>query len=386
METQQELEDTADLAPELHDPERASLIEKISELAGIKTVDSATWACLWLADLERLHELLNQFDQNRPGLAYSALTTVENARMLRSWAARSRTRFSDDDFQPIARKRSFEASQSETTSVDEPIPLAGTTSSSSLAGRSEKAKKLCLFRDKGTCLISNASEPVEVCHVFPYTMGKPTGDAKTLFWGILSTFWTTAKVDKWKAQVFGEQRTEIVENLITLCANAHRLWNRARFAFQPVDLSADKKTLTMRFFWLPNRRFTKRQSISEPPNFPATLESGAGNAKFFDHSTDQKIWSNHQIVVTTDDPVSKPLPSMELLRMQWTLNRLIAISGAADVDEDEIDSDDDESTTVAMERQHSQENQPFSAGPARTPRSSKTRESIILPHRPASLR
>ncbi|CEL02485.1 hypothetical protein ASPCAL03655 [Aspergillus calidoustus] len=107
--------------------------------------------------------------------------------MLRSWAARSRTR--DDDVQPAEKKRRYEEDQSETTPADQPT--------SSLR-RSEKAKKLCLLRDRETCLITNASEPIEACHIFPSAMGMPTGDAKSIFWGTVSIFWTTAQLTNGK--------------------------------------------------------------------------------------------------------------------------------------------------------------------------------------------
>ncbi|PYI34920.1 hypothetical protein BP00DRAFT_422854 [Aspergillus indologenus CBS 114.80] len=54
--------------------------------------------------------------------------------------------------------------------------------------------------------------------------------------------------------------------------------------------------------------------------------------------SDTQICSGHKIIImTTDDPQDKPLPSMELLQMQWTLNRLAALSGAAAVDDEELD-------------------------------------------------
>jgi hypothetical protein len=54
------------------------------------------------------------------------------------------------------------------------------------------------------------------------------------------------------------------------------------------------------------------------------------------------IETGHLLTFTTDDPENLPLPSVDLLQLQWVLNRLISHSGAADVEDDELDPDDGE--------------------------------------------
>lgn len=61
------------------------------------------------------------------------------------------------------------------------------------------------------------------------------------------------------------------------------------------------------------------------------------NTKLFDCDTERIIKSGEKITLQTDDP----LPSMELLEMQWILNRVKTISGAADIPTDELDPDRD---------------------------------------------
>src|SRR5947209_14710087 len=44
---------------------------------------------------------------------------------------------------------------------------------------------------------------------------------------------------------------EACYNLITLSAEAHWHWNNGLFALKPLEISDDKKKLTVQFFWQP---------------------------------------------------------------------------------------------------------------------------------------
>ncbi|KAL4914737.1 hypothetical protein BDW62DRAFT_204363 [Aspergillus aurantiobrunneus] len=46
-------------ANELNDVDRMALIQEISDRASITYVDTATWACLWLADVSKLREIVH---------------------------------------------------------------------------------------------------------------------------------------------------------------------------------------------------------------------------------------------------------------------------------------------------------------------------------------
>lgn len=47
-------------------------------------------------------------------------------------------------------------------------------------------------------------------------------------------------------------------------------------------------------------------------------------------SEDRRIKSGDLFELTTDDPEARPLPSMALLEMQWFLQRVMGMAGAAD--------------------------------------------------------
>lgn len=53
------------------------------------------------------------------------------------------------------------------------------------------------------------------------------------------------------------------------------------------------------------------------------------------------ISSGHIFTVTTANPVTHPLPSEELLTMQWNLTRIAIMQGAGEDEDSDIDSDGD---------------------------------------------
>lgn len=191
-------------------------------------------------------------------------------------------------------------------------------------------------------MITKAGEPVEVAHIYPYCLGqREEKPDQFFFWSILEWFWSEEKVETWKKAVFGAQGTEICSNMLCLGSNVHGLWGMARFSLKPIELSEDQKTLKVKFFWLPNPGFSRRVQLTMCPELPQDLRSGPRNTKLWNCDTEKIIKSGDEITLQTDNPQIRPLPSVELLEMQWMLNRVKAISGAADIPEDDIDPDQD---------------------------------------------
>ena len=62
------------------------------------------------------------------------------------------------------------------------------------------------------------------------------------------------------------------------------------------------------------------------------------DCKLFNCLTEKKICSGDVITIRTEDPINHPLPSWDLLDMQWVLHSLVALSGAAEASEDDLDS------------------------------------------------
>ncbi|KAJ9195286.1 hypothetical protein DTO027B5_6495 [Paecilomyces variotii] len=95
------MDTTLEIAPEINETGRAELIEEISILTGISTVDSATWSCLWFSDMERLQEIVDAVHESRTGLTTNLIINLlvgsQSVQALRSWTARGRKKSDDDD-------------------------------------------------------------------------------------------------------------------------------------------------------------------------------------------------------------------------------------------------------------------------------------------------
>jgi hypothetical protein len=169
------------------------------------------------------------------------------------------------------------------------------------------------------------------------------------FWDSLRMFWSKERVDAWYNAIFSNPtKTEICQNLICLCPNAHAYWERAYFALKPIRISDDKKRLDTQFFWLSSNPHVPEVNTIQVPLLSAP-DQGPNLAKLFNHETDMKIHSGYEISFKTDDPVSRPLPDFRLLEMQWFLHRVTAMSGAAEPQDDLHDEDSDEDITTALQ-------------------------------------
>jgi hypothetical protein len=115
------------------------------------------------------------------------------------------------------------------------------------------------------------------------------------------------------------------------------LWNKGQFAPKPVQLSANRKQLTVEFHWLSHHAYARKRVQTLPPP-PRNLDSTDRGTLLFDCRAMEIIRTGHVITLTTEHPDTLPLPSIDLLEMQWVLSRLVALSGAADVSKEELDS------------------------------------------------
>jgi hypothetical protein len=153
---------------------------------------------------------------------------------------------------------------------------------------------------------------------------------------MLRNFWPEEKISTWKAAVFPdgleEHGVETTRNMITLSADAHILWNDGAFALKPISISEDNTTLTIQFFWQAKQPLFERTiNLTTIPLSTRNLESN-DETRLIDcrHSEDRRIKSGDLFELTTDDPEARPLPSMALLEMQWFLQRIAGMAGAAD--------------------------------------------------------
>ncbi|KAL2870592.1 HNH endonuclease signature motif containing protein [Aspergillus lucknowensis] len=342
---------TDSLTRELQSPERAELIEQLRKVTGLDMINTATCAMLWFADIEVLRGHLKDAESGLRGrgLVKTGFQSLENRNALKAWLARpqARSEAADPADPPVSESsrmtrgtsvanRSRSRSRSKLPRLQD--PQVNPPRLSPRVPRSTDAKDRASKRDNERCVLTKMGEPIEVCHIYPYSLGQKSDTAQEQFWGILGTFWSETTIKDWQTHIFGDQGTEVCQNMLTLNVLAHQLWGKARFALEPVEISKDRKTLTLRFWWLPSRKY-ELVRMTTAPSLPNDLESGPQGSYMVDRETKEIVRSGHEITMTTDDPETKPLPSFELLHMQWVLNRVAAMAGMADVSDDELDED-----------------------------------------------
>jgi hypothetical protein len=196
-------------------------------------------------------------------------------------------------------------------------------------------------RDNFRCVIT--SDPInDVAHIYPFSLLKNKEEGifgvRHSFWDYLENFWPVEKIAAWEAELFPtgicEMGIERVYNLITLSSTVHRAWNRGAFALKPISVYDNNTTLKVKFFW--QKKQTDAQATTSLLTTPFSTEGldhneGAfesGIARFF-NCRDERIKSGDFFELKTNDAIEKPLPSFQLLEMQWFLQRVIGMAGAA---------------------------------------------------------
>jgi hypothetical protein len=205
---------------------------------------------------------------------------------------------------------------------------------------------------------------IEVAHIYPHHSIKKKEEDRTgprhEFWSYLRIFWSEEKVTAWEAKLFpqgiGEKGLEEVYNLISLAPTVHAIWGRGLFALKPISESDDKKTLIVQFFWQEKQKGPlPKMSLTTTPISTQGLEQTAG-VWLFDKNKKQ-IRSGDCFELQTDDPIQKPLPSFELLELQWFLQRIQGMAGVVDVGwESWLDTDFDSDSDNEIEEVPSLDN------------------------------
>jgi len=188
-----------------------------------------------------------------------------------------------------------------------------------------------------------------------------SSDMLTDFWQVLHLFWNEDRIRRWKKAIFLKSRNSDTQNpdsfercinLICLGPPACDLWYRGLFALKPLELSRDRKTLTVQFFWQVPGNYeleSRTDLLTEPTSSENLHRAGRGlylNRIESDGST-PPIRSGQTFTFTTKDPKNLPLPTPDLLEMPWFLQRVAGMCGAAEWPK--LDYDDHDHDTVDTE-------------------------------------
>lgn len=184
----------------------------------------------------------------------------------------------------------------------------------------------------------------EVAHIYPSALlrDKPDCKRQVEVWGMLKLFWPPGKVAAWRAAV-DKNKSDIYGekpfNMLCLNPLAKALWDIGAFALKPISISEDKKILTMQFFWQAERE----QGMTEIDLLAAPLSTRYLDGAYgcwLAHG-DERMKSGHIVTMSTNDPIAFPLPSLELLEIQWFCRRVLAMAGPSQGDE-WLDEESDE--------------------------------------------
>lgn len=215
------------------------------------------------------------------------------------------------------------------------------------------------------CVLTGREDP-EAAHIYPHSLIRSSTReprAVARFWSLLNVFWEPERVESWKREIFGnsmnfDKPTHGCFNLISLQKDAHALWGAGRFALRPIEYSTDHKTLKIEFHWVrkPSHRLEEIDLLKIPETSRGVWEYRDGHGGLgFPTGTymedGRPVWdvvrSGDVFTMTTSDSDKLPLPSLPLLELQWNLQRIAGMSGAAEPQE-EFSYDDDEEEERAM--------------------------------------
>jgi hypothetical protein len=204
--------------------------------------------------------------------------------------------------------------------------------------------------------VLTGNDTFEVAHIYPYSMINPSSTTGSPydFWNVLKVFWSDDRIQKWRDAIFPDRRDQGLEtcyNLLCLSPDAHAYWTKACFVLKPIKLSDDRKRLDVKFYWTPKYDRSPKSILTAPQSSEGS--DSRPKKKLLHFPTDRPICSGDTISLTTDDPVTQPLPHWALLEMQWTLHRLTAMRGGAD----DFDNDDDDLMALRNEWDQYKENE-----------------------------
>lgn len=174
-------------------------------------------------------------------------------------------------------------------------------------------------------------------------------------------FWGKGKTERWRRAVFNDptqpgKPVSDCTNLICLRRDIRSAWSSGLFALRPVWVSEDNTEMEIEFYWQPkpDHRLYDMLDVSKQPVSSKNVSSVdrlivvVGNRG---ESSYHAIESGYKFRMTTNDPIERPLPSFDLLDMQWHFTRMVSFCGAGSFfDEEEREDASDAKSDVTTQQ------------------------------------
>ncbi len=227
------------------------------------------------------------------------------------------------------------------------------------------------------CILLGSKLP-DVAHIIPFSMQRTLDkretrkrDYRERFWNVIEMMCTeeqmpelltAAGVVKNPAgavmnpeQAIKKAAQGLVQrddNLLCLNAHAHKLWTNGDFAFEPMPRKPgdEDREQIMIFHWMPTIKHNETlyyapeehpEHETAPGDCANSGDRNIGSERLYRWNGTQ-VFTHDQIIMKTDDSKRLPLPSYQLLTIQWHVQRLLHLQAAAEPKDlsDDDDSDD----------------------------------------------
>ncbi|EFR03825.1 hypothetical protein MGYG_06824 [Nannizzia gypsea CBS 118893] len=354
--------DDAKIGPgvELCDPVRLALLRRLKGILGAdQKVSRGVQATLLLCDLQYIEEMCKSLDSASSvgkGLIQRGLSiSKQEDEIVAKWCQKPRP----SSTTPSGRSLSLRRSRPEPSPLRQALPSTvgelketetslqppkrkrstslSASSGSSGNSRSKIISMKCKERDDYKCIVTKSAGPIDAAHIFPVSLNK--GDERASFFGLLKEFWAQ-RIEKWESRL--NNGTEFIENEMSFSPSIHRYHSAGLFGLQPIEASSDGKSLKLGFYWLDKRQTESSAEMVDLMNIPALAHDFRPKDIAICSSRDEHIIRSGEVIeLTTEDPEELPLPDWDLLELQWVLQRLTALKGAAYVPDKVLDDSDD---------------------------------------------
>ncbi|KAJ5145718.1 uncharacterized protein N7515_000282 [Penicillium bovifimosum] len=220
------------------------------------------------------------------------------------------------------------------------IPPPADALSSWRAGYSRRAIWDAKRRDGSHCVLTGNSKSYDAVPIFPSFTGKSRLSYDQLipdFWKYVEVFWGHATAERWEKAAFKNPNNPDAPvndctNMICLRKDLRAAWLDALFALRPyAHKSFENIPTTTRA--LSSERLIGMNGM--------VVMVGEGDQR-------RPIESGYRFKMATHNPETHPLPSWDLLDIQWHLTRIVAMCSAARYKNDDCDSDDSDESEPEM--------------------------------------